>query len=397
MVLQEEFEQYRDAYRSFRKGGKGCKGELNQFNATCQNPSLFNKHKRQQPRQTKSIKPKSPFETLLFNKFNSNNNTEFDNYRKQYRSYREGNSAGCKGELFQFNLYLVADTTTPSSQKELQWNWKNEENKITQKCSTIGIFDSGIGGLTVYIELKKKFPNINIIYFADTQRQPYGSKPQKVVAKYCEEIMLYLQNQGAELIIIACNTATAAVFDNKINEKEIFQHLPIFGTIPFAVERAKQYGNAIGVIATEATCTSNAYARALGMNVNCLQMPCPEFMPLIEQNKPELFRTRALQYLMPCQNLNIQALILGCTHYPILADIIADVLNEILVQKNKVVLVDPAVPLVEKVMELLMDCGKSVKTRFCVNQYSESFVERASFLLQEDVKDRYEVIQLQGR
>jgi glutamate racemase len=220
--------------------------------------------------------------------------------------------------------------------------WENEGRKFGSKPSrrvcTIGVFDSGIGGLTCYRTLRRAFPHVNIIYFADMARQPYGPRNQSEVAEFSAEIMRFLRREGAGLAVVACNTATAATFDNRVNLREEFSAFPVLGTIPDAARAALAAALAaakrraisegrlkewlqfppplhIGVVATEGTCRSGAYQRALtafatGLSMHqapvaCLvtQMPAPAFMRIAERGDVTSQRTLRLtrQYLEPCR------------------------------------------------------------------------------------------------
>lgn len=247
------------------------------------------------------------------------------------------------------------------------------------------MFDSGVGGLTVYMELKKRCPNVNIVYFADTCRQPYGPRNQVEVAEFCDEILHFLKRHGADVCIIACNTATAATFDNKVNERKTFADVPIFGTIPFASKEALKYGNRIGVLATAGTCRSGAYSRAcidLEPNAKVIQMPCHEFTGIVEDGKIKDPYTKkvALDYMDPCRGRKIDSLIYGCTHYPILSPVIKDVMWKEYGEPH-VKLINPAKALVDKILERVKPCKGKPTTRFCVNADPEGFAIRANRIL----------------
>jgi glutamate racemase len=292
---------------------------------------------------------------------------------------------------------------TPGQPRELldtpglSWKWEAEDDKLAKgkKCSTIGMFDSGVGGLTVYMELKKRFPYVNVVYFADMERQPYGPRQQTEVGEFCDEILHFMKRQGAGIGVIACNTATAATFDNQINERDKFADFPIFGTIPFAARAAMAHGSRVGVIATQGTCTSGAYARACGTEARCVQMPCPEFMALAEAGAVGEIHTKdvAMEYMQPCKGGNFDALIYGCTHYPILSDVVEDVLFKEFGELG-VKMVDPAESLVDKMLEMMEACEGEPTTRFCVNKDPAGFAERASRILGYDVAAQCELVDL---
>ena len=291
---------------------------------------------------------------------------------------------------------LHTSIPSPSTLLSSRLSWKIEDLKARdKKYSTIGMFDSGIGGLTVYMELKKRFPKINIVYFADMARQPYGPRPQEQVGKFCDEILTFLKRQGAGIGIIACNTATAATFDNKVNEKNKFDDFPIFGTIPFAAKAALGHGKRVGVIATHGTCKSGAYVRALGPRATCIQMPCPEFISIVESGtmKKPYTKEVARKYMKPCKGNKIDSLIYGCTHYPILSSVIEDVMfNEF--GETNVKMVNPAEPLVDKILELIEECEGKPTTRFCINKNPSEFAKRANRILKYDVTAQCELVDL---
>jgi glutamate racemase len=252
------------------------------------------------------------------------------------------------------------------------------------------MFDSGLGGLTVYQELLKKCPDANVIYFADMKRQPFGPRSQQEVAEISKEILSFMRREGCELGIVACNTATAAVFDNQINELEQFTNFPIFGTIPFASQAALEVSDRIGVIATEGTCDSGAYVKALGSNALCIQAPCPEFAMIVEHglvDDPQTLKL-AKEYMKSLTGGKIDALIYGCTHYPILSSAVARVFEN----EPNVKFIDPAVPLVEKVQDLMKPSSDVPNTRFLVNKDPEVFAERAKGILGYDIASRVELV-----
>ena len=185
----------------------------------------------------------------------------------------------------------------------------------------IGIFDSGIGGLTVLRELSKQLPGEPVIYYADLARVPYGSKtPQEIIA-INEEIFSYFIGRGVKMVIVACNTSSAIALEHSKNKFT----LPIIGVIgpgantAFALTKNKK----IGVIATEATVRSGAYKNiltSLNPSVEVFEQACPKFVPLIERgdlNAPEL-QTAVAEYLQPLLAKGIDTLIYGCTHYPLI-------------------------------------------------------------------------------
>ncbi|MDX9758067.1 MAG: glutamate racemase [Bacteroidota bacterium] len=198
-------------------------------------------------------------------------------------------------------------------------------SNIAAKMKSIGVFDSGIGGLTVVHALMRHLPNENITYFGDTARVPYGSKSAEVVREYAFEDTAFLMTQGVKLIVAACNTVSAIAIDDLRAHFDI----PIVGMIDPGVDaaiHATSHGN-IGVIGTLATIASESYRNALHRqdgSVHVTARACPLFVPLAEEgwNTHPVAQMVADEYLLDLRDRNIDTLILGCTHYPILRDVI---------------------------------------------------------------------------
>jgi glutamate racemase len=191
----------------------------------------------------------------------------------------------------------------------------------------IGIFDSGVGGLTVYKALHERLPNERFVYLGDTARVPYGTKSLATVERYAVENSKFLEAHGIKLLVVACNTASALALP--AIRKAI--KVPVIGVIEpgsrAAVEIAQD--KRIGVIATEATVQSHAYAKAIaamGANGEVIERACPLFVPLAEEGwaGSDVARTVARDYLKDFTDKPPVALVLGCTHYPILREVISD-------------------------------------------------------------------------
>jgi glutamate racemase len=191
----------------------------------------------------------------------------------------------------------------------------------------IGIFDSGVGGLTVYKALHERLPNERFVYLGDTARVPYGTKSLATVERYAVENSKFLEAHGIKLLVVACNTASALALP--AIRKSI--KVPVIGVIEpgsrAAVEVAK--GANIGVIATEATVQSHAYAKAIatmGASGKVIERACPLFVSLAEEGwaDTDVARTVARDYLSDFTETPPAALVLGCTHYPILRDVISE-------------------------------------------------------------------------
>ncbi|WP_456465066.1 glutamate racemase [Persephonella sp.] len=184
---------------------------------------------------------------------------------------------------------------------------------------SIGIFDSGIGGLTVFKEISKEFPKADIYYLGDTARVPYGNKSKETVIRYSVEAGNYLKSFGIDALIVACNTASSFALDTLKNILDI----PVIGVIEPGVEMAIRFtrNKKIGVIGTSATIKSGSYKNLLEKNnVQIYQKPCPLFVPLVEEGiiEGQIAELVVREYLDDLVAEGIDTLILGCTHYPLL-------------------------------------------------------------------------------
>ena len=197
-------------------------------------------------------------------------------------------------------------------------------------AAPIGVFDSGIGGLTVAHEVIRQLPHESIVYFGDTARVPYGPKSPETVRRYSREIAEFLRDQGVKSIVIACNTATAHALTMLREEMD----MPVIGVVEpgaRAAVAATKTGH-VGVIGTVGTIKSGAYERAIrALDSNILVTPraCPLFVPLVEEGWTDHDATRliAREYLEPMLSDEIDTLVLGCTHYPLLKPLLRDVLG----------------------------------------------------------------------
>lgn len=201
----------------------------------------------------------------------------------------------------------------------------------------IGIFDSGVGGLTVLRELYRQLPTESIVYFGDTARLPYGTRSQAEILQFVREIMVWMMAKQVKMVIMACNTSSALALEAIQAEFPV----PILGLIHPGARAALQQGRRIGVIATPATAASNAYRQAvqeIDATAQVWQVGCPEFVPLIEQNRihQDITRQVAATYLTPLIDQQIDTLVYGCTHYPHLEPVLRTLLPD------TVKLVDPA-------------------------------------------------------
>ena len=227
------------------------------------------------------------------------------------------------------------------------------ENERNHK--PLGVFDSGVGGLTVVRALRARLPHEAILYFGDTARVPYGTKSAETIRRYSREISSFLNNQGVKLTIVACNSCSATAMDCVT---ECFDG-PVIGVIEPGARKALSVtrNGKVGVIGTQATVESGAYERTLrGMapEAQVFSTACPLFVPLAEERmegRPAA-KLIAEEYLTPLMDQSIDTLILGCTHYPLLKSTICSVVG------NDIVVVDSAETTAETAYRKLieMDC-----------------------------------------
>lgn len=237
----------------------------------------------------------------------------------------------------------------------------------------IGVFDSGVGGLTVLRKLYSHLPQESILYFADTQRLPYGTRTKEEIILFVREILDWMANEQVKMVIMACNTSSALALEEVQSEYSF----PILGLIHPGAKGAVKVGKRIGIISTVATAKSNAYQNAIkeiNPQVDVWQVGCPEFVPLIEQNRiyDPYTKKVAEEYLAPLIKDNIDTLVYGCTHYPHLRGLLRDILP------SSVQLIDPAdyvVKAAQKELELmnLRNHDFVLPTRFCVSGEPEHF------------------------
>jgi glutamate racemase len=201
---------------------------------------------------------------------------------------------------------------------------------VASRSAPIGVFDSGIGGLTVVSEMMRQLPHESIIYFGDTARVPYGPKSPDTVRRYSHEITSFLRAEGVKAVVVACNTATAHALPMLRDELPF----PVVGVVEpgarAAVEASR--GGGVGVIGTKGTIASGAYERAiraLAPDIHITVRACPLLVPLVEEGWTDAEATDiiAREYLSPMSAAHIDTLVLGCTHYPLLKPLIARILG----------------------------------------------------------------------
>lgn len=263
------------------------------------------------------------------------------------------------------------------------------ENKRT---APIGVFDSGVGGLTVVREIIRQLPDENIVYFGDTARVPYGSKSKNTIIRFSEQIIRFLKTKQVKAIVIACNTASALALDAVRDEFDV----PILGVvIPGARAAVDATTNGkVGVVGTEATVQSGMYTKVIQeMNpeIEVIEKACPLFVPLVEEGFKEHHVTQEVidYYLDSMKKTEIDAMILGCTHYPLLRSKIRAYMGE------KIQIVNPAYETAMDLRKLLkemdMENGGTVtaasRYEFFVSDAAEKFRKFANTVMPFDVPE----------
>jgi glutamate racemase len=254
----------------------------------------------------------------------------------------------------------------------------------------VGVFDSGLGGLTAVRELRELLPSENIIYFGDTSRVPYGSRSRDTILKYARQDVRFLRSFDLKAILIACGTVSTTSLDILRSESDI----PMLGVVDPTCRRAVNVSKnrRIGLIATAASVRSGAYERAihaLEPTAEVFARACPLFVPLVEAGRIHpgdvVIETVAREYLLPMKELGLDTLILGCTHYPLLMDIIGEVMG-------------PEVTLVNAGAESAWETKRTLRgrdalapaaqvgeTKFYASDRVEDFGQIASLFLQENL------------
>ena len=255
----------------------------------------------------------------------------------------------------------------------------------------VGVFDSGVGGLTVAREIMRNLPSEKIVYFGDTARLPYGSKSKETVIRYSRQIIRFLQEQQVKAIVVACNTASAFALDTVRDEFDI----PIIGVIESGakVAAARTRNKRVGIIGTVGTVGSGIHAKylkKLDPGITVFGKACPLFVPLVEEgwlHDPVTVEV-ASRYLKELQDKDVDTLILGCTHYPLIRSTIRQVMGE------EVCLVNPAYETALELGKLLEEQGlsstgteqKEFPYRFYVSDLADEFKEFANSILPYDVE-----------
>ena len=250
-----------------------------------------------------------------------------------------------------------------------------EKNKINEEAP-VGVFDSGVGGLTVVREIIRNLPNEDIVYFGDTARVPYGSKSKEAVVRYSKQIVNFLKSKGVKAIVVACNTASALALDELENVADI----PIIGVVKPGTKAALKTtkNKKIGIIATESTIKSKLYPRLIGKidpKIEVYGKACPLFVPLVEEGWIEdpITYEVAKRYLKELCDKDIDTLIMGCTHYPLISSVLKNSLGD------KITLVNPAYETAICLKQLLEELnisnrsGKEASYEFFASDSTEKF------------------------
>ena len=265
----------------------------------------------------------------------------------------------------------------------------------------IGVFDSGVGGLTVAREIMRQLPDERMVYFGDTARLPYGTKSKATVIRYSLQIVRFLKTKGVKAIVVACNTATAQALEEIQAEVDI----PVLGVIGAAarVASAVTRNGRIGVVGTTGTIESGMYTKALKSfdpNVQVYGKACPLLVSLVEEQWLHDWVTEEVvaRYMKDLEYKSIDTLILGCTHYPLLRSVFRKVAGE------DVVLVNPAYETARELGQLLEEhrlrCGSDVesagtKYEFFVSDAAEKFCDFANSILPYDI-EQVQQINIEG-
>ncbi len=261
----------------------------------------------------------------------------------------------------------------------------------SRKTAPIGVFDSGVGGLTVAREIMRHLPNEDIVYFGDTARVPYGNKSKDNIIRYSKQIINFLKTKGVKAIVIACNTASAQALDVVQAEYDI----PIIGVVEPGAKAALEVTEAkkVGVIGTEGTVRSGMYEKVIqGMqpDVSVVTKACPLFVPLVEEGFKDHPVTEEIIdfYLASLKESDIDSLILGCTHYPLLRSKIMEYVGD------KIKLVNPAYETAMDLKKLLKEYdmenpdieGDHGSYSFYVSDAADKFKQFANSILPYDIE-----------
>ncbi len=264
------------------------------------------------------------------------------------------------------------------------------KKQIIEAHKAIGVIDSGVGGLTVVKEISRRLPHERIIYFGDTARMPYGPRSYSEVRRFAFEMIEFLNNQGVKMLVVACNSATAA----GLSAYQATCEQPVLGVIEPGVRSAlaMSKNGRIGVIGTAGTINSSEYEKALRKNnghLHIVSKACPMFVLLVENNLVETPEAKkvAHEYLDPIVEENIDALILGCTHYPLMENLIQEVVGPSvnLINSAEEIAAEVELILADNKMANPLD-SDGASYRFFVSGSPEPFEEVGAKLLNREIK-----------
>lgn len=263
---------------------------------------------------------------------------------------------------------------------------------------SIGVFDSGLGGLTAARQLRRIMPSENIIYFGDTARVPYGGRSRDTLLKYARQDMRFLRQFDLKAVVIACGTVSSNCLAELRSENE----LPIIGVVEPAVEaavRATKNGR-VGMVATQASVSSGAYERcfrSLAPDIQIFSKACPLFVPLVEEGRCHVgdivIETVAEDYLRELREQGIDTLVLGCTHYPLITEVIRKVVG------SGVTLIDAGAESAKAARALLTERGELAQrpqgeSRYYTSDRVDGFERLASLFLGEDITGQVQKIDI---
>lgn len=263
----------------------------------------------------------------------------------------------------------------------------------------IGVFDSGLGGLTALRELRRLLPGEELIYFGDTGRVPYGGKGREIIQHYARQDVAFLRSFDPKAIIIACGTVSA----NALAELSAENDLPIFGVVGPAAQAAAAATRSgkVGVIATAASIRSGAYEREIARldpSLTVFPQACPLFVPLVENGRfrpgDQVVELVAEEYLAPLRHAGVDTLVLGCTHYPLLRDVVGKVMG------GNVTLIDTGAACAAAAVQCLEEQGllarrETGSCRYFVSDSPQDFARLAGIFLGEEAQGSVERIEIE--
>ena len=263
----------------------------------------------------------------------------------------------------------------------------------------IGVFDSGLGGLTAVREMRRLMPSENIIYFGDTSRVPYGGRSPEILLKYARQDVHFLRSFDIKAVLVACGTVSTTALPQLQAEND----LPILGVVEPACRKAAAMtrNRRVGLIATAASVRSGAYERTLHRldeTIHVVSRACPLLVPLVENGRYQpgdaVIETVAREYLTPLMEAGVDTLILGCTHYPLLKDIIGEICGP------GVTLIDSGAASARALRQQLAAEGQLTdrqqgETRFYVSDRPEDFEKLAAVFLEEPLSRGAERIDIE--